>query len=275
MELYIRVDIEQVWGDSDPFDEVAKLQGEVYRNKEGRTTLQTTIGDRSFFLKIHRGIGWKEIFKNVLQCRLPIIGASNEFEAAEKLAGLGVNTLTTAAFGKKGLNPAKQLSFILTEDLVDTISLEDYCADWPVNKPSFAHKKALIELVANVSRIMHGAGINHRDYYICHFLLAKSSLQDLTHPICFLIDLHRAQMRSKTPVRWAVKDIAGLYFSAMDIGITKRDCLRFMKVYCQAQNTEQVRSKIEVSFWCSVNDKALALYRKDHGKASPCETWWQ
>lgn len=272
MELYLRGDIEQAWGDRDPFEVVEELDGEIYRNKEGRTTLQTTIKDKSFFLKVHRGIGWKEIIKNLLQFRLPIIGATNEFQAAEKLAALGVNTLTTAAFGKKGVNPARQLSFILTDDLVDTISLEDYCADWLQAPPSFAHKKALIELLAQVSAIMHGAGINHRDYYICHFLLAKSSLQDLTKPSCFLIDLHRAQLRSKTPRRWVLKDIAGLYFSAMDIGLTKRDCLRFKRIY--EEHSLSFDNTLDNNFWRDVNQKALALYQKDHGCSPATEIRW-
>ncbi|WP_019528813.1 lipopolysaccharide core heptose(I) kinase RfaP [Dasania marina] len=271
MELYIRGDIEQAWGDSDPFQEVEKLRGEVYRNKEGRTTLQTQINGKSFFVKVHRGIGWKEIFKNLVQFRLPIVGASNEFAAAEKLASLGVDTLTTAAFGKKGCNPATQLSFIVTDDLSNTISLEDYCANWKNKPPGFVHKKLLIELLAHVSHVMHGAGINHRDYYICHFLLEKESLVDLSAPKCYLIDLHRAQLRNKTPQRWAVKDIAGLYFSAMDAGLTKRDCLRFMRIY-QAGLSPSVKQK---EFWLAVNQKAMALYQKDHGRPSPCEKWWQ
>jgi hypothetical protein len=47
-------------------------------------------------------------------------------------------------------------------------------------------------------------------------------------PIIPLIDLHRAQLRKKTPRRWVVKDVAGLYFSVMDIGLTQRDLFRFV-----------------------------------------------
>lgn len=271
MQLYLRQEIERLWQGRDPFEVVESLKGEVYRDKEGRTTLQTELNEKSYFLKIHRGIGWKEIVKNLLQLRLPIIGATNEYQSAEKLAALGVDTLTTAAFGKKGLNPAKQLSFILTDDLSNTISLEDYCADWPSDPPSFSHKKALVELVAHVSRIMHGAGINHRDYYICHFLLEKNSLVDLAKPQCYLIDLHRAQLRDKTPMRWSVKDIAGLYFSSMDIGLTKRDCLRFMSVYCGTNIRGLLQYK---EFWQQVDRKALALYKKDHGRSSESEGRW-
>ena len=45
---------------------------------------------------------------------------------------------------------------------------------------------------------------------------------DLEKMRLYLIDLHRMQLRRKTPSRWIVKDIAGLYYSSMDIGLTKR-----------------------------------------------------
>src|SRR5690606_4611652 len=48
-----------------------------------------------------------------------------------------------------------------------------------------------------------------------------------------LIDLHRAQVRPSVPRRWRDKDLAGLYFSALDIGLTRRDRLRFLKHYFQ------------------------------------------
>jgi heptose I phosphotransferase len=55
------------------------------------------------------------------------------------------------------------------------------------------------------------------------------------HPIALrlsLIDLHRAQVRrARTPRRWRDKDLAALYFSALDIGLTSRDGLRFLAAY--------------------------------------------
>ena len=77
--------------------------------------------------------------------------------------------------------------------------------------------------------IKHGGGVNHRDFYICHFLLHLPV--DAGAPRLSLIDLHRAQVREKTPRRWRDKDLAALYFSALDIGLTKRDGLRFLKTY--------------------------------------------
>lgn len=262
MKLFLNDSFKKLWSKKDPFEEVLKLNGTEFRNKEGRRTFQLMIENNSYFAKVHRGIGWLEIVKNLLHLRLPVVGASNEYFAALKLSNLGVDTLTPVAYGTKGLNPAKKLSFILTEDLSETISLEDYCADWLSDPPSFVHKKAIIKLLANVSRTMHGAGINHRDYYICHFLLDKNSISTAAKPRCYLIDLHRAQLRSNTPVRWAVKDIAGLYFSAMDIGLTKRDLLRFAKYYEGHQSIRDVN--IRSKFWAQVITRANALYKKEN-----------
>ena len=50
------------------------VSGNIYRSKEGRKTLRLERGGRSFFLKLHTGVGWAEIFKNLLQGRLPVVG---------------------------------------------------------------------------------------------------------------------------------------------------------------------------------------------------------
>ena len=78
---------------------------------------------------------------------------------------------------------------------------------------------------------MHGGGVNHRDFYICHFLLHLDPVPSPANFKLSLIDLHRAQIRNKTPRRWRDKDLAGLYFSALEIGLTRRDVLRFLRAY--------------------------------------------
>ncbi len=120
----------------------------------------------------------------------------------------------------------------MTEDLANTVSLEDFCEDWIANPPALQLKRALIRKLADISRRMHRSGMNHRDYYLCHFLLDMSkgepSADNLT---LYLIDLHRSQLRAETPRRWIIKDLSGLYFSALDIGLSERDLLRFIRVY--------------------------------------------
>ena len=217
------------WAGQDPFAAAEALQGEVLRALEGRRTLRTEIDGRGYYVKIHRGIGWGEIFKNLLSGRLPVLGAGNEWRALERLTAAGVDTMRAVAFGERGSNPARRHSFIITEELAPTVSLEDFCRDWLQQPPAPALKHALIRRVAEMAGRMHGGGVNHRDFYICHFLLHLPV--DASAPRLSLIDLHRAQVREKTPRRWRDKDLSALYFSALEIGLTKRDRLRFLKTY--------------------------------------------
>ena len=220
-----------LWAGRDPFAAVEELQGEVFRELEARRTLRTEVAGRGYFVKIHRGVGWREIFKNLLSLRLPILGANNEWRAIQRLEQLGVDTMRGVAFGLRGGNPATQHSFIVTEELAPTISLEDFCRDWPARPPSVPLKRALLRRVAEMARRMHQGGINHRDFYICHFLLRLDPAPTPERLKLSLIDLHRAQIRAQTPCRWRDKDLASLYFSALNIGLTRRDIFRFLRLY--------------------------------------------
>jgi heptose I phosphotransferase len=80
-------------------------------------------------------------------------------------------------------------------------------------------------------------------------------------PIIPLIDLHRAQLRKKTPRRWVVKDVAGLYFSVMDIGLTQRDLFRFVKMYTGLSLRRALTS--EFRFLIAVERVAKRLYAKE------------
>ena len=233
-EIHLDEPFRTLWAGRDPFVAVEALEGEVFRQLEARKTLRTLVAGRAYFVKIHRGVGWAEIVKNLATLRLPVLGAANEWRAIGRLTGLGVDTMRAVAFAQRGADPSKRHSFIVTEELAPTVSLEDYCRDWPSNAPPVRLKRALIERVAQMARAMHGGGVNHRDFYICHFLLALDPPPTPERLTLSLIDLHRAQLRAKTPRRWRDKDLASLHFSALDIGLTRRDRLRFLRTYFAA-----------------------------------------
>lgn len=229
--VWLAPPFDRLWAGCDAHAAVEALQGEVFRELEARRTLRTEVEGRGYFVKIHRGVGWGEIVKNLVSLRAPVLGAGNEYRALRRLAELGVASMTPVAFAERGVDPARQHSFIITEELANTVSLEDHCRDWPQNPPLPAWKRALIRRVAEMAGRMHRGGVNHRDFYICHFLL---HLDPPPRPEDFrlsLIDLHRAQTRAETPRRWRDKDLAGLYFSALEIGLTRRDVLRFLRAY--------------------------------------------
>ncbi|MCO5786567.1 lipopolysaccharide core heptose(I) kinase RfaP [Pseudomonas sp. G11-1] len=233
MTLVLKEPFKALWAGRDAFAEVENLQGEVFRELEARRTLRTEVDGRGYFVKIHRGVGWREIFKNWSTLKKPVLGADQEWEAIDALTHAGVPTMTAVAFGERGANPATRHSFIITEELAPTISLEDFTLHWPSDPPPAALKHALIHRVAEMTGRMHRAGVNHRDCYICHFLLHTDAPPTPDNLRLSLIDLHRAQVRAEVPRRWRDKDLSGLYFSALNIGLTERDKLRFLRTYFQ------------------------------------------
>ncbi len=250
------------WGAGIPgMAEIFKITGKIYREPPGanRRTLRFERGGEGFYLKLHWGVGWREIIKNLTSLRLPVLGAKSEWQAIRKLEQLGVETMPLAGYGQTGLNPAQQQSFVITEELAGCISLEDYCRSWPEHPPPFTQKRVLIERVAEMSRCLHENGVNHRDLYICHLLLQlpwdgqKESLH------LHLIDLHRVQIRKQTPLRWVVKDIGSLHFSSMEIGLTQRDLLRFLQIYLR-QPLRQIFAA-EGVFLKAIQQRGDALYR--------------
>ena len=267
MPLELNKIFAQQWHNKDPFNEAEKLQGEVFRALEARKTLRFSLDNISYFIKIHRGVGWFEIIENLIRLRLPVLGAKNEYVAIRKLERLNIDTMHIVGYAVKGWNPAKQQSFIITEDLINTISLEDFCEPWLETPPSFKLKYALIEKLAYISSTLHNNGINHRDFYICHFLMDISKGMEPINeqPLKIsLIDLHRAQLRDNTPERWRVKDIASLYFSAMTIGLTQRDFFRFIKNY-HALSLRDCLTQYG-DFWQKVVQQGQKLWRRKQRK---------
>lgn len=268
MTLQLEAQIADALG-PDPFGALMNMPGEIYRATGGRQTLRVEIAGQAYFLKRHRGVGWREIFKNLLQLRLPVLGAGTEVRAIRRLEQLGVPTLHCAAWGQRGANPARRQSFALTRALDDTLSLEELCADWgatPGDPARLLLKRTLLRQLATTARTLHDNGVNHRDFYLCHFLLQRGSpgLAEAGGRLdLHLIDLHRVQLRDRTPRRWRVKDIAGLYFSALDAGLTRNDCYRFVRLYRAAP----LRSALTDPFWREVSRQALFLYRKAHHRS--------
>ena len=229
--LILKDPFDALWQDKDAFNEVSNIQGLVTRALETRETLRFEVDGKGYYLKLHNGTTWREVFKNLLCFRLPVLGADQEWNAIRRLKKLGVDSLEGVAFGQKGINPINRKSFIITKDLAPVIDLHQYSKDWKENPPNFEIKLMILRRVATMVRKMHLGGINHRDCYLYHFLLHLPF--DGTEETLKLsvIDLHRSQIRKQVPLRWRDKDLIGLYFSSMDIGLTQRDIFRFMKIY--------------------------------------------
>ena len=214
--------------EKDPFKVVEELEGNIYREYANRVTKEFSFNNQTYFVKYHKGVGWKEIFKNILQFKKPVTGAKQEWKALNKLKSCQISCPEPVVFFSRGINPAKKYSFIITKALFKTISLEDLLLKEKTFL-SLKQKRQLLKNLALISRKLHLNGVNHKDYYLCHFHVRKDldfSIQNI-----FLIDLHRAEIRRKVPLRWITKDIGGLYHSAMDLSLSEMDCYRFLEIY--------------------------------------------
>ena len=251
------------WQGQDVYALLRQLDGEVYRQKEGRRTFRFQFEGRGYFAKVFSGIGWKALAGYLMKFRRPIVSAENEWRAIEQLHRLGIPTMRLVGYGRRGRNPAGIESFIITEELTPTISLEDYCRDWCNAPPPPSLKRALVRRVAEMTRILHTNCISHRDLYICHFLLNMAAPPldtDGKLARLFIIDLHRARQHRNLGQRWRVKDVAGLFFSSLDIGLTHKDRLRFMATYSNRPWQENIR--LNRKFWRRVERRAMAGYRE-------------
>ena len=280
--------------------------------EEGRRTVSFSHNGKRYYLKIHDGVGWKEIGKNLTSLRLPVLGAENEWKGVHHLRrqtllqNLGLNTLNIAGYGTRERrfwtilnNPAKRQSLIVTDEIPEAISLEDLFKDklfWGRNANKIpikiCFKRWLIEQLAQTARVLHNSGANHRDFYLSHFLLQRTKESHEPTPensSLFLIDLHRMQIHkprwtawikailqgalklqrphppeSVTPRRWKMRDVSGLHYSSMDLGLTKRDLIRFISTYENISN----RQVLEIlqdndGFWRDVQSRAHNLYRSE------------
>ena len=237
------------------FETAFSIQGEVFRNVKNRRTVRFEFNGRHYFIKQHRGPGWREIFKCLSQGKRPVLGAANEFLAIRKLESLGISTMVCRAFAERGKNPARRESFIITDEMTGKITLEDFCRNWKTEPPDPALKHALIARLAEICAKMHFAGLNHRDCYLCHFLLDRDDCSPDRVRLS-VMDLHRAEIRKVIPRRMRVKDLAGIFFSSMDAGLSKYDALRFIAKYSSF-------GPLDSRLWRDVFSTAVRLYRKE------------
>ena len=261
-DCYLADDLKREFPELRDFDSAMRLDGEIYRQALGRHTFKIEGSKKNFFVKQHTGVGWGEILKNLISLKLPVLGAQAEWQGAHRLRSLGIDSLDAVGFGRQGGNPAQQRSFFISRELPSSISLDLLPAlvnyQTGTDKLALRERRVLIKRVAQIVRRLHRSGANHRDLYLCHFWLEDSD-KALNERRLFLIDLHRMQFRHQVPMRWRVKDLGGLYYSAADCGLSKTDLFRFIREYSGGSlRTSLVQ---ESAMWLAVTHRADRMIR--------------
>ena len=251
---FINPTLAQIMGDEDPFSWQESLEKVVFRDVENRKTSRVLIGQELYFIKIHKPAFWQSVFNDLFRGQTSRFGAEAEWRAVRAFQTLGIPTIEPYLYAKRGTSFLNHQSLLISKALEKKVSLEYFSTSNPV------FKRHLIKKIAEISRKMHLSGINHRDFYLCHFLMDQNISNG---PVLHLIDLHRAQQREKVPRRWLIKDLGSLLFSSLFKGLTRRDLLRFVREYSDRPLREALKDK---NFWADSVARARGLYLKHHQK---------
>ena len=212
------------------FDDFMRLEGTVVKSAvRERSTQLLNIGGNRVYVKKHFFPGIREIAKNLLRFRLPL-GALDEWRALLAFHAHNIPTMTPICAGRKALFwKIERESFLLTDDLGESSRMDDFlkaCGVTPCRGKTLEKKRRILKNLADITREMHSAGLNHRDFYLGHILV--DSRERL-----YIIDLHRVDVRNNVGKRWKVKDLAALLFSSLEVPLTNGERLAFYKRYMQ------------------------------------------
>ena len=258
MSVWVRDDLASALA-GDAFAALEGMAKATVRLADNRHTFRMESGGRAYFAKMHVGVGWRQIFEDLLTLKRPIVDASNECAACRRLAQVGIRAPRVAAFGTRGANPATRRSFVVCDALEGFLSLDEVAGRWRGAPPAPSLRWQLTRELARLVRALHDAGINHRDLYFEHVLANAAALDDGRVELA-LIDLHRAGLRRRVPRRWLLRDLAALSFSAECEGATKTDRFRFLRHY--AGKSPALALRCRPRFWRAVAVRTARLTAK-------------
>lgn len=224
---WVRADLQPLFAGLD-FEAFLALGTERVRTGPdgARHTSRFERGGRRFYLKVHTGVGWREILRCWLQGKCAIVDARPEALALTRLAELGLAAPRLAAWGVRGRDPARRVSFLVTESLEESEDLAEALARTP--HPPVRFRQALAREVGRIAGRLHAARLAHQDLYLTHFRLRRHADGSFA---LFLLDLHRAYVASSGRRRWQRKDLAALRYSTLALPVTRADCARFFAAY--------------------------------------------
>lgn len=243
-------------GKGDPLAWAFRAEGELRRGTAGRQTLGLRLAGAPVFLKRYRGAGWGEILKNWLQFKAPKVDALTEWRRLGELALLGLAAPERLAAGSDGAGPARRRSFLLMRAL-EGFAIEDRLQQAP--PPDARQRRRWAAGLGRYLRLLHGAGVAHRDAYLCHWW-------ELADGQIALLDWHRALKRRRLRRRWLAKDLGALLASSRPYGLTGREIAAFLAAY-HAQPASLARRR-QAGLWRASARRAARLQAREARRLS-------
>ena len=245
----------------DVFGAVMKFKGGevVKQQKRGRSTVRFYLSGETgkvlVYLKRYRFALIPEFLKN---CLFFFRTYSNIYEWRNILAfkACDIPTMNPVAVGVRWRKPFWNESFLLTEGIPNTVTLEKELANTfsaPRDSERLKQKKVLIDKIAALTQKMHKQGFKHQDFNVYHILVDTTDLYD---PFLYIVDLHRARRKKKIDRRWRIKDLASLNHSVPRKIISQTDRLRFLKKYDPqlAEDHSFIKAILKKSEWIQARE---------------------
>jgi hypothetical protein len=202
-------------------ERTGRLLRNVGPRANARLMLEDEDAERVFFLKRHE----PPKFTDRLACWVRLQGWRSpgrvEWENIHALARLGIASMKGVVLGE---DPATGRSFLMTAKIPEAYPADDYADAHFVE--DIAARRMFARRLGELVRTLHGAGLTHRDLYLCHVFVRETPNDFALH----LIDLQRLGPHWLL-TRWRVKDLAQLAYSRDEDVLTRTDCVRFLHAY--------------------------------------------
>lgn len=249
--------------------------GELIKQKNERSVIKiqlpTSINltpqqNRIFYIKKHREriSLWKKL-RSIVRKNTGISEGLKEFHHYCNFRKNGLATAIPVAAGMKISSFFQIDSFLITQDFLPFIELEDYI----LNKPDIfqddnnqAKKKIILQKIAQYARRMHDTGMNQQDFNATHILLHNI---DNDNPAVALFDLQRVDTNPLKSFRWPIKALAELFFSLPSSIFSEKDKVFLFSSYKKNSNLSFL-NRLQY-FWITKKRDRIAKHTQKRGLA--------
>lgn len=193
------------------------------------------------FARVRRTLDWRENAWKPTSRGVAFLKRHHGREASDAVEEWH-NTRAVSAAGVRVARPIcagwnASRSFLLTLELPGE-PLDDFLRR---GRPPAPLLRELVGELAELVARLHGAGLCHRDLYLCHVFWLPDEPRGNR---LALIDLHRVRSLGIVRAsRWRLKDLAALAYSSTGLPISDRDRLRFLVRYLRRLRGKRARAR--------------------------------
>jgi heptose I phosphotransferase len=224
-----------------------------FKNKEKRELFLLELDNNTFVVKRYYGPG-TGLIRYVFRGFRDKYGPENEWQKAQFLKVIGIKASEPVAFGVERYCGIIRRALLVTLKM-EGIRLEDMLKE----KAELKDKTRVVKDLAAFAGQFHASGLSHQDFYLCHFFWSAESRE------IALIDLQRIRHykgeNGQPPLRWIVKDLAQLDYSARNV-LGREEYSQLKKVF--VSEYEQYLPLItEAKIVSKIRNKVVRIARHD------------